>query len=219
MSCKPIIFTLSTHEHHPGLQRFQRSCGDHGWELDLRLVQRLDEPTMWRMFWDSLPSYRDHGYTHALRLDAWDTIALGEPEELPAALEKCGSPALLISAELAAWPGDYRKTEYPPHASPWKYAHSPLTVDLGKTLDPAVFVNTHQDYGADQKHFADLILSHVPGVAHDVQCRVVQSLGHAHPWQEHFDRAGDRVRNVHTDSWPLFTHGNGRTDDTWVMPL
>lgn len=215
---RPIIWTLSTHEHHPGLQRFQRSCLDKGWQMDLRLVSTLNESEMWRMFWASLDGYRAEGYTHALRLDAWDTIALGPPADLARALAAYDSPALLISAELAAWPGDYRKEEYQ-GTTPWKYAHSPLTVDLSQELDPAVFHNTHEGYGADQKHFADLILSKIPGVAHDTQCRVVLALGHAHPWQEHFDRAGGRVRNVHTDSWPLFTHGNGRTDDTWVMPL
>lgn len=217
MSCKPIVFTFSTlsREDHPGLKRFCRTMEKFGWDFDLSVASWPGESSMWDMFWSSLQTYREKGYTHALRLDAWDTICYGPPTELPAAMAAYEHPSLLISAELACWPGDHRKSEYPPLATPWRYAHSPVTVDLGKELSQQVFKNKHTDYGADQKHFGDLVLDHVPGVAIDTKCRVVQAIGHCHPWENCFEIIAGRVKNKLTGTYPLFVHGNGRTSLEW----
>lgn len=215
---KPIIFALSTIEDHPGFLRMQRTCREKGWPLDVRVEPWPGESQMWQKFFDMLPKYREQGYTHALRLDAWDIVALGKPDELQGCLDEYGSPTVLVSAEVACWPGDYRRNEYPPPRSPWCYAHSPMTIDLSKEIHPRVFQNSHEGYGADQKHFGDLVLNKVPGVALDDNCRVVQALGHCHPWQKFFDMAGGRMTNLVTGTRPLFVHGNGRTEDQWVAP-
>lgn len=212
---KPIIFSFSTLGEHPGQIKFERSCARLGWDMDVRVNPVWPgEKEMWDLFWGSFPRYRDMGYTHALRLDAWDTITLGTTEELATALEYYGNPLLLISSEVGCWPGDYRRDEYPPTPHGWRFAHSPLTADL--RIDEAAYKDSsHTGYGADQHHFADLIIDKRVGVAHDTNCMVVQSLGHAHPWEQHFDIMGHRVQNKHTGSIPLFLHGNGRCDMSW----
>lgn len=215
----PIIFTFTTEAQHPGFLRMQRLAKAKGWDIDARIGPWPGEHEMWQMFWDSLPRYKAEGRTHALRLDAWDIIPLGEPFELLGALYAYANPALLVSAEVACWPGDHRKSEYPPSWSPWMYAHSPATVDLGQALPEQLFQNRHAGYGADQKHFGDLVLDKVPGVAIDHQCRVVQTLGHCHPWQSFFDKMPTgRLLNKLTGTQPLFCHANGRCDDQWVEP-
>jgi hypothetical protein len=220
---KPIIFSFSTLGDHPGFLKFKRSCKKLGWDMDPRVDSCWPgEREMWGLFWESFPRYRKEGYTHALRMDAWDTIALGTPNELAAALFYYGNPTMLVSAEVGCWPGDYRRDEYPPTPHGWRYAHSPVTVDLQlesgkhKLLPEESFKEyKHTGYGADQKHFADLVIDKRAGVRHDTNCMVVQSLGHAHPWQNHFDIMGHRLQNKHTGSVPLFLHGNGRCDMSW----
>lgn len=195
----------------------QRSCLANGWELDIHYGDwHGDAVSQVGTFARQLPKYRESGYRFALRLDNFDIIALGSPGELPAAMEYHGNPVLLMAAELAAWPGDYRLSEYPPRVHPWWFAHSPLVVDLSQELPAEYLTIRDESYGSDQKHFADLILDRRAGVAIDRDCLVVQSLGHCQPWAKFFAVEGKRVRNRITRSLPLFAHGNGRTDMSWV---
>lgn len=164
---------------------------------------------MWRMFFASLDRYRADGFTHALRLDAFDTQALAPVSELEHAMELNDSPAVLISAEAACWPSDYpRAIEYEPRQSYFWFAHSPSTVDLRQET-PARFFDIPDHYAGDQTHFANLILDKEPGIAIDRAGHVVQSLGHVYPWTDAFELDGKRVVNKLTGSRPLFVHGNG----------
>lgn len=215
---RPIIFSQLSDPHHPGYLRMRASCERHGWPVDAQ-VRGFSEAGIWEHFFASLAGYREQGYTHAFRLDAFDVLALGPPAELDAALEHYGRPALLMAAEGGCWPDSYRISDYPERKHLFWYAHSPIVVDLTQDLEPLTSKFSHRLYGDDQRWLADLILDAVPGAVIDRDCRVVQSIAFALPWQDHFDLEGGRIRNKVTRSLPLFSHANGRTDDSWLHQL
>lgn len=212
---KAIIFTLVSDLTLPGFLRMKQSCEAWGWTVDAHPHPWRGDIQRWSVFKEQLSRYRNEGYTHALALDALDVVALGPPDQLRPKLAFYNDPAVLIAAEGAPWPNNYRAAEYPERRHLFWYAHSQIVVDLRQEL-PARFLDFHHDHDCDQQHFADLILDKVPGVAIDRQCQVVQSLAHAHPWQYYFDAQGERFRNRITGSYPLFAHGNGGAPMDWI---
>jgi hypothetical protein len=215
-----VIFTFSSIRNHPGTDRLIRSCRKHGWHVDYHTGE-FSERGIWEKFIAMLPQYRSEGFKFALRLDSWDVIALGPPAELIPRMVMCGNPALLMAAECAIWPTDYpRGDQYPTKdlPTPWKYAHSPVVIDLFQET-PEAFLKMPEEklnrYGGDQWALADMIIDRVPGVAIDTDCRVVQSLAHCPP-HENFLVTEDRIYNRLTKSYPLFAHGNGRAAMEWI---
>lgn len=206
---RPVVFSFASNPDDPRVKRLTDSCAKWGWTLSLQTGHWPGDFQFWTNFFSSLDGYRAQRFTHVVRVDAFDVAAVGPPSELADSLAFHHNPAVLISAECAAWPNDYRKAEYPDTPHPWKYAHSPLTIDLWQPIDPQFFQIPDRGYGADQLWFADCILNKMHGIAIDRECKVVQSLGHCHPWQEFFAIEGDRVRNKLTRSLPAFVHYNG----------
>lgn len=213
----PVIFTFGSVWDHPGFVRFRASAERNGWAIDPHTGEWPGERQMWQMFFDRLPHYKHNGYTHALRLDAFDTLCLGHASELERAWELSGNPAVLVSAEAACWPSNYpRAAEYEPRGSYFWFAHSPCTVDLRQPT-PARFFDMPDHYAGDQTHFANLILDREPGIAIDRPGHVVQSLAHVNPWTDAFELDGGRVVNKLTGSRPLMVHANGMgTTPEWV---
>lgn len=215
---KPIVFSFTSIPTHPGAVRMVESCMRWGWELDQITGEWSgDVACQLRPFAERLPRYREAGYTHALRLDAFDVIMTGPPAELAAAFGFYGNPVLLMGAECAIWPSDYKRAaEYGVRGGPWWFAHSPLAIDLEQDL-PADYLNPPSDaYGHDQHWLADLLLDKRPGVAIDRQCLWLQSLGHCQPTGDFFTFENGRLKNKLTKTLPLAAHGNGGDSMDWI---
>ena len=213
----PIIFSWCSIPDHPGFRVMLQSCKSWGWPRVQPHFMPLDIDTVrFGTFAKRFNEWRQEGYTHACWIDAFDMVCVGPPSDLEAAFAAYGNPALLISAEAACWPGDYRLADYPPRQHPWWFAHSPLSVDLRQEPEKLIDAMPERGYGSDQCHFADLILDKVPGAAIDRDTRVVMATAHCHPWTDCFAVEGSRVRNKITGCQGLFVHGNGRTDISWA---
>ena len=202
---RPLIYTFAS--DRAKCQDMLDSCQKWGWPVALHLDEFPGDYRFWHRFFSMIPRYRDQGYTHLVRLDAFDVKAVGPPSKLAEALEAHGNPAVLISAEFNTWPMNYRANDYPPKEHPWWYAHSPLTVDLTQPIPPRFLEMPDRGYGSDQMHFADLVLDETPGVAIDRDCRVVQSMCGT-PLSV-FKITSGRVYNLVTGTFPLFMHNNG----------
>jgi hypothetical protein len=220
---RPIVISYETADRpdHPGLVRLQRSLAKWGWDAV------IGHEMHWRGFGRKLKKCvemaeqaKSAGYTHGVFIDAFDVVAIGGPADFPT--PPC---PLWLAAEMGCWPDAGKAPLYPPCDTPWKYAHSPLVVDLSR-LD-LLEAGTLADGDDDQRHLTDVFLRHyaewdgplLGGLLEaqlDTGCRWMQSVAFAHPWAEFFEVVGDRVRNKVTGTLPFFAHANGRTGMSWV---
>lgn len=185
-----------------------------GWTIEAHHEPWQGDLALMRIVAANMRRWRKEGYTHLLRLDAFDMVMIGPPSELETKLAIYGSPPLLCSAEAGCWPGDYRKEEYGPREHQWHYAHSPLTFDLRQETPERYWQMKDRGYGTDQFHLADLVIDGVIPI--DRGQHIVMSMAHVNPWTDAFDIVGDRVHNRITGGTGLVAHGNGRTDLSWV---
>ncbi len=216
MTVNPIVVTFDTDIRLPGVQRLKKSLEKWNWTYVI-----LEYP-LWRGFGFKLKSIvtaakqiRDNqGFSHLISIDARDCIATGPPSEFEA-------PAvpLLLATERNCWPRSELSSHFKDVGHPFKFAHSPFTVDLNK-LD-LLEVDNLPDYYDDQLHVTELyIKGKREEIDLDYDCKILQSNAFCLPnWQEHFDIVGDRLINKYTGSKPLFQHCNGGTETEWWKPL
>lgn len=208
----PVVLAYETDPSHPGLHRLLRSLEKWKWQHNVILEPR------WQGFGRRLKSIaaacRDllGRYTYCIHVDARDVVAVGPPSEwVPPPVP------LLLATEMACWPNyPGLQEKYPPNLtpSPWKHAHSQFTIKTDRV--DLLACDGISDVKDDQFHCHELFLSGNPEVALDFDGKYVQSIAHSHPWQQFFEVDGDRVYNKITKVKPLFVHGNGGTDLSWV---
>lgn len=213
MITKPLLLTYDTDHSHPGVNRLNRSCSLWGW--DLVVLSDAKWTGFGRKFKQIVNKAKDFigsDYTHIVSIDARDFIVTGPVEEFVAP-----KVPLLISTECAAWPIAERAVDYPFCPTPWKYCHSPFTVDLTR-LD--LLPSDIPDYYDDQHHIANIYFSSKrEEVALDYRCDIVQSVAFCQPFEERFNIIDGRLYNKLTGSKPLLVHGNGKTDLSFFEPL
>lgn len=213
---KPYIVTYDTEISHPGVQRLLTSL--RKWKWDFTILRDPQWLGFGRKFKRTVAHCKELAertdYTHVISIDARDFIAVGPPEEFTAPIVP-----LLISTEKGCWPDSHLASEYPKCDTPWKYAHSPFTIDLTRLelLHPEWL----QDWEDDQRHVTKLFFGiEERFVALDYRGDVVQSVAFCLPnWQDSFEINGDRISNKLTGSKPLLLHANGGTETEWWKPL
>lgn len=213
MTVKPLVVSYETAPDHPGLKRLEQSLTKWGWDFHCIVEPR------WLGFGRKFKAVAAYchfaaaaGYSHVVSIDARDFLCVGPVAEFvppPVPLQ--------FSCEMAAWPDQNRGELHPPCPHPWRYTHSPFCIDLNH-LD-LLQEKQLRDHDDDQRHATTLFLNSKGDVGLDYDCRLVQSIAFAHPWQQWFEIEGNRLRNRVTGSRPLFLHSNGKTDDSWWQPL
>lgn len=209
----PIVVTYAS-DPHPGLDSLKQSLSFWGWAF-----AEIKEP--WKGLGNRLKRVLHHarllrndGFTHVIHVDAFDVLAIGPREEFEGVMESYGNPALLMAVEGGCWPNATLAERYGERKSLWWFPHSQFVLDL-RQPEPPKFDDLPDDID-DQVKFHEIALGNHPGVVLDRGCRLFQSIAHSHPWEEWFGVEAQRVRNLKTNSLPLFAHGNGRTDMAWV---
>lgn len=211
----PIVVCYASHHRNPGLDALRDSCIRRGWAFEA-----LGGSDIWAGFGakvrsvaEGLPRWRAAGYTHAIHVDAYDVLALGTPDELPALMASYGDPPFLLATEVGCWPDASKAERHPPCAYPWRYAHSLYVWDVRR---PDILDAEGLPDHIDDQNF--LMEKYLDGgqITLDYECRVFQALAHLHPWDKWFAVEEGRVVNKATTTKPLFVHGNGRTAMEWV---
>jgi len=213
---KPCLITYETDPNHPGVARLFKSSKQWGWPLIMLHDDR------WRGFSRKLKKvvekcrelHADGEFTHVISIDARDSIVTGPPEEFISP-----SVPLLLATERNCWPKSELAVHFKDVGHPFKFAHSPFTIDLTR-LD-LLQVDHLPDWYDDQLFLTELYLnSSRQDVDLDYECKVVQSNAFCLPnWQEHFEIIGNRLINKYTGSKPLVQHCNGGTETGWWEPL
>lgn len=215
---KPAIVSYATDASHPGLARLEVSCRKFGWEL---FVVGTDQPWKgWanrlRTVWVKMVELRQE-FSHAIHCDAYDVVAVGPYSWFDHAWNMAAydNAAMVLATEVNCWPDRSKADRHPPSPSPWKYAHSQFAVDLSR-LGELAAVGEIPDGSDDQGYLMDLFLSWKLPIRLDYGCNIFQSVAFCQPFENSFSTGGLGFRNRVTESYPLFVHGNGGTDMTWL---
>lgn len=167
------------------------------------------------------------GYTHFLYTDAWDTFALGTPDEMLSKMPK--DDILLISAERACYPHPGKEPLYPTHESPWHFVNGggwagsiKKFCEMYEAEPPTTELN-------DQVYLTDQFLNHYKEgwIKLDYDCEIFQTIAFCpesdfefkiqkHKIPELQEEGLKLVRrdypygdNKVTNTRPIFWHGNG----------
>jgi len=145
--------------------------------------------------------------THFLYTDAFDTIALRPNVPI--------NDGLLISAEWGCYPYPELAKKYPEVDSPWKYVNGggwggevSAFIKLYESKPPTNEMN-------DQVWMTDRYLEGHSYLSLDTNCEVFQTISAFNPeWFKYClqNRKGSGLKNLKTNTFPYFWHGNGHTD-------
>lgn len=211
----PVVCAFATDMNVSGLHRLMRSCRYWGWPLEI-----INSPWLgWCGRLKKVLSNRDwllgSGYSHLIHVDAYDVVAMGPPDELSYKLSLYNDPHLLIGAEHGCWPDGDRRERFGEIQSHWWFPHSQYVIDLEREI-PSQLLDVH-DHEDDQRHLSNLFLAGHDWISIDRGCHIIQSFAFCHPHENFFEKnTSGRWRNKLTNSYPLFWHGNGRTDGGWL---
>lgn len=179
----------------------------HGWDW----AKKVD--TMRRFAWY-------HYHEPLIFMDLWDTLFVGDPEELEAglkALTKCTT-----QCSSSAWPRLEMADRFP-DTGKWRYVNGSGVMGTGemicdaiqegkarypiKPAPPGVWLHDHKLVDNDARFWQDLYLDDL--VANDFNCRFVQPIIGLKPGELVWYANNERFYNKVTDTMPQFLHAAG----------
>jgi len=164
--------------------------------------------------------------THMLYTDAFDTLALGGPEEVVSkfceaknhhAYEFSTELKMCISAEKNCYPHPERADLYPDPDTPWKYVNGGgwiAEIEYFKYLCGKENLNSGSH---DQVWLMDAYLNNREDIRLDSNCEIFQTI--AFSYKEEWSQQERRFMNVALNTMPVFFHGNGHTQMDWVYEI
>lgn len=174
--------------------------------------------------------------THMLYTDAFDTLALGGPEEVmakfgmldltkvevlgindPAGISYDLKIKMLISAEKNCYPHPERADRYPDPGTPWRFVNGGgwiAEIEYFKYLCGKENLNSGSH---DQVWLMDAYLNNLEEIRLDSNCEIFQTI--AFSYKEEWSQQERRFVNVALNTMPVFFHGNGHTQMDWVYEI
>lgn len=152
--------------------------------------------------------------THMLYTDAFDTLALGGPDEVASKMPGC---KMLISAEKNCYPHPERADRYPYCKSPWRFVNGGgwiAEIEYFKYLCGKENLNSGSH---DQVWLMDAYLNNQEDIKLDTNCEIFQTI--AFSYKEEWSQQERRFVNVALNTIPVFFHGNGHTEMDWVYKI
>lgn len=155
-------------------------------------------------------------YTHFAYSDAFDTIALAPFSEFEGIVNDLRGFSFIGSAEKGCYPNPDLAEKYPQSIHGWRY------VNAGQFFCSVEWFlemcEKRSPHGVnDQTWLSETYISEYPNnlVTLDYPCRLFQSIAFEDSNDFAITRDG-RLMNRKTNSFPIFVHGNGRTDMEWI---
>lgn len=207
------VVIVSHDKEHPGQVMLRRSLNAHGWEY-----VEICEP--YRGFGykiNELAKYlRESGDERFIFQDAFDTYCLLPESDIP--WPYANFEGVVVSGEKQCWP-DPNRAHYFNASSPWRYPNSGQVYGTSREFLALVDRYPIRDEEDDQRWYTDRAIA--GEVLVDDECNLFQSIA--------FEQPGDfeyvpnipkyRLKNNRTGTFPLFAHGNGRTDMNKIYTL
>lgn len=199
------VVMISDDRTHPGQIQLKRSLWRHGWEF----VEICQPYRGFGYKINELAKYlRESGEERFIMQDAFDTYCLLPPSEFP--WQYSDFHGVLVSGEKQCWP-DVERAKHFKASSPWRYPNSGQI--YGTAVDLLALVDRYPvaDTDDDQRWYTDRAIADEVYV--DVECNIFQSIAFEEPGDfDYYPNERFRLRNNRTGTFPLFAHGNGRTD-------
>lgn len=203
------IITTCDSQTHSGFIRMKESVAKHGWEIEV-----IDAPFQFgkqmQVIQKWLNNYEGDA-THIIYIDAFDNICFGSSDEV---IEKFNrfDCQMLISAEKACYPHPERAADYPHTESAWKYVNGGGWMGEINYLKD-LFTYFLEPDSHDQVWLMEMYLKQNQ-IALDVNCEIFQTIAFSDP--DEWTKFEECWVNKATKTCPIFFHGNGHTDMSWV---
>ena len=199
------VVIISDDRTHPSQILLKRSLWRHGWEF-------VEITVPWRGLGtkiSELAKYlRESGDEYFILQDAYDTYCLLPPSDMP--WQYANIDGVIVSGEKACYPHP-EKAHHFTASSPWRYPNSGQIYGRSARLLQLVDRYPFPDAENDQIWYTDRAIA--GDVLVDDECNLFQSIAFEEPGDfEYFPHERFRLRNKRTGTFPLFAHGNGKTD-------
>lgn len=205
------LLTTSDNTEHPGWLKLKASLDKYGYDYE-----HILHPFS---FGHQLPvilnwcNNHSGDYTHICYVDCFDNIALGGPEEVIRKFKEIDCK-MLISGEKACYPHPERANDYPLSISPWRFVNGGgWMVEINYFKELCQKENLNQD-SHDQLWLMEVFLKNQGFIQVDKFCQIFQTI--AFSYKEEWTKGYGRFQNAGTKQFPVFFHGNGRTDMSWL---
>jgi hypothetical protein len=211
-----FVTTLSNPKQY-GWLKLEKSLKEYGWDYHGIVHKWTGYLSKITQTYEHLKKLKLEGYTHFVYSDSYDSLCFGSALEVE--LKMFNKQGLVFSTEKACYPYPDWAIEFPESESPWKYLNGggwygsiDAYIRMVETDPP---VNDLNDQVWSQRQF----LHNNPDgyIQLEYGCAVFQT--YAFHALGDFELSDGRVRNLITDSQPVFLHFNGHTKADEIYAL
>jgi hypothetical protein len=198
-----IIVSLDN-PNHPGWLKLEESLKRHGWEYVTIVKEWKGFGTKIIGLYEHLVNDYDDDFIY---LDAYDNYCIAPPDEFN--YKHRGGTGLIISAEKGCYPDSHNMGKFPSVPHEWKYLNSGQIYGRRDVFMNLFEQNPVQFEDDDQRWYTDRFLERWSSISLDY-CNIFQSV--AFEVEGDFTLTYNRLYNNKTHTFPMFIHGNGKTD-------
>jgi hypothetical protein len=205
-----IIVSLDN-PNHAGWLKLEESLKRHGWEYVTIVKEWKGFGTKIIGLYEYLVNSYDEDFIY---LDAYDNYCIAGPDEFEYK-HKTGT-GLIISAEKGCYPDSHNRGKFPTVPHEWKYLNSGQIYGRREEFMRLFEQNPVRFEDDDQRWYTDRYLERRSSISLDY-CNIFQSV--AFEVEGDFTLTYNRLYNNKTHTFPMFIHGNGKTDMTKFYQL
>lgn len=215
---KVKLLTHASDIKHPGFIDFITCVKKYGYDITV-----LQDPTFnWangsHVLLDWCETDEAQGYTHLLVSDSYDVVVVGGLDEVIRKYLAHYDGKVVYSSEKACFPraewSHLHKEEY----GPWRFINcGGLMAPIDKYIKMWKDNEKYKPKTNEQEWaMANYLFRNDGNMVLDTGCHIFQTIAFE---PNPFVYADGRLYNEHTKTYPVFLHGNGRTDMSKVKPL
>jgi len=205
-----IIVSLDN-PNHPGWLKLEESLKRHGWEYVTIVKEWKGFGTKIIGLYEHLVNAYDDDFIY---LDAYDNYCIAPPDEFN--YKHRGGSGLIISSEKGCYPDSNNRGKFPTVPHEWKYLNSGQIYGRREDFMKLFEQNPVKFEDDDQRWYTDRYLERRSSISLDY-CNIFQSV--AFEVEGDFTLTYNRLYNNKTHTFPMFIHGNGKTDMTKFYQL
>ena len=205
-----IIVSLDN-PNHPGWLKLEESLKRHGWEYVTIVKEWKGFGTKIIGLYEHLVNSYDDDFIY---LDAYDNYCIASPQEFN--YKHRGGNGLIISSEKGCYPDTYKMGMFPVVKHEWKFLNSGQIYGNKEQFINVYNTNPPRFEDDDQRWYTDRYLAMPDKIGLDY-CNIFQSV--AFEVEGDFTLTYNRLYNNKTHTFPMFIHGNGKTDMTKFYQL
>jgi len=197
-----VIVSLDN-PNHAGWLKFEESLKQHGWSYHPIIRE-------WKGFGTKIIGLYEYlcstDIEEFIYLDAYDNYCIAGPEEFK--FKKKVYP-IIISSEKGCYPDTHKMGMFPVVNHEWKFLNSGQIYGNKEHFISVYNSNPPRFEDDDQRWYTDRFLNMRSTIGLDY-CNIFQSV--AFEVEGDFTLTYNRLYNNKTHTFPMFIHGNGKTD-------